>query len=81
MPSLDTEERTYRESLPEMLKGNAEGQFVIIQGDRVCRFEATYEQALSWGYENFGLEPFLVRRVMAVQPEVYFSHYAGLSAG
>lgn len=81
MPSLDTEECTYRESLADMLKGNAEGQFVIIRGERICRFEPTYEQALSWGYENFGLEPFLVRRVTANQPEVYFSRYAGLCAG
>jgi hypothetical protein len=81
MLNLEVEQRTYETSLVDMLKGGNEGQFVVIRGDDVCKFEPAYEQALAWGYEAFGLQPFLVRRVTAVQPEVYFSRYAGLCAG
>jgi hypothetical protein len=81
MPVLDREQKTYESELVHMLQGQGEGQFVVIQGDRVCKFEPTYEQALSWGYAAFGLDPFLVKQVTAVEPEVYFSRFAGLCAG
>ncbi|MCA3240333.1 MAG: hypothetical protein ING89_03440 [Rubrivivax sp.] len=81
MPPLDQEQQTYDKALPDMLKRSGEGQFVVIRGEEVCKFEPTYEQALSWGYEHFGLAPFLVRQVTAVQPQVYYSRYDDLCAG
>ena len=81
MVRLEKEQQTYESQLVHMLQGESEGQFVVIHGDNVCKFESTYEQALSWGYATFGLEPFMVKQVTAVEPEVFFSKYAGLCAG
>lgn len=81
MVRLEKEQETYESQLVHMLQGHGEGHFVVIHGEAVCRFELTYEQALSWGYANFGLEPFMVKQVTAVEPEVFFSRYAGRCAG
>ncbi len=80
MLNLDTERRTYDEALPDMLKAG-EGQYVVIRGEEVCKILPTYEDALSWAYEKFGLEQFFVRQVSAVEPAVFYSRYAGLCAG
>jgi hypothetical protein len=57
---------TYRSRLPE-LKGENEGRFVLIQADQVVDTFASYEDALKAGYGNFGLEPFLVKKIEAVE--------------
>ena len=79
MLKLDTERRTYDAALPDMLKAG-EGQFVVIRGENICKILPTYEDALNWGYEQFGLEPFLVKQVCAVEPVAFLSRYAGLCA-
>jgi hypothetical protein len=71
MDHLEVELRTFEAHLPDMLKAGA-GHFVVIKGERVCQLLDSYEEALDWGYEQFGLEPFLVKEVLATEPLVYF---------
>ncbi len=40
-----------------------QGQFVLIEGATVVGFFETYEDALTDGYKQFGLAPFLVKEI------------------
>ena len=62
MSNLDREARCYDQQLPRMLEAHA-GQYVIIKGDSPAHFSATYEEALDWGYDQFGLDDFFVKKV------------------
>ena len=63
--ALEKELATYKAKLPE-LKANA-GKFVLIHGDDVVDTFSSYDDALKCGYDKFGLEPFLVKRIEAVE--------------
>lgn len=63
--ALEKELETYRTKLPELKEH--EGKFVLIHGDTVVDFFAAYEDALKAGYQQFKLEPFLVKQVNAVE--------------
>jgi len=66
---LAKELQTYREKLPELLAD--EGKFVLIRGKQVIDVFGTYEDAIKAGYEQFKLEPFLVKQIHAME-EVHF---------
>lgn len=76
MRALDTEVATYERELPDLLKGGG-GQFVVIRGDEICKILPTYEEALQWAYEQFGLQSFLVRQINAIEPVAHFSRHVG----
>lgn len=59
--ALEQELRTYQAHLPE-LRAN-EGKFVLIHKDRVIDTFVAYEDALKRGYQECGLDPFLVKRI------------------
>jgi hypothetical protein len=44
-----------------------EGKFVLIKGDDVVGVWETYADALKEGYQKFQLEPFMVKRIEAVE--------------
>jgi hypothetical protein len=48
---------------------------VLIHGDQIADFFSTYEDAIKSGYQKFGLEPFLVKRVAAVEPIFFFTRH------
>lgn len=62
--ALEHELDTYRRKLPE-LKGS-EGKFALVQGEAVDVF-TSYEDALKEGYRRFGLTPFLIKQIEAVE--------------
>jgi hypothetical protein len=63
--ALERELETYKNKLPE-LKAH-EGKYVLIHGDDVVDFFSAYEDAIKAGYEEFGLEPFLVKQIHALE--------------
>ncbi len=67
--ALEKELATYQAKLPE-LKQN-EGKFVLIHGDSIADFFSTYEDAIKAGYQQFGLDSFLVKKVQSTEP-VFF---------
>ena len=62
---LEKELQTYRENLPQWK--DDEGKYVLIKGDRVVGVFGTYEDAIKAGYDEFKLEPFLVKQVHAME--------------
>ena len=63
--ALEREMETYKKKLPEW--GEHEGKFVLIRGEDVVDFFATYEDAIKDGYRRFELDPFLVKQIRAVE--------------
>lgn len=69
--ALEKELETYRQKLPELAAH--EGKYVLIHGDEIVDFFATYEDAIKAGYQKYRLEPFLVKQVLAVEPVFCFT--------
>jgi len=67
--ALERELAAYEANL-ETLKAQ-EGKFVLIKGDDVIDVFTSYEDAIKEGYQKFGLEPFLVRQIRALE-QVHF---------
>jgi hypothetical protein len=68
---LETELKTYEAHKHELLAD--EGKFVVIHGNQILGSYATYEDALKVGYEKCKLEPFLVKKIQAVEPVNFVS--------
>lgn len=68
---FEVERRVYEEHLPELL-GSA-GKFVLILGGEIGGPFDTYAAALAAGYERHGVQPFLVKKITAVEPVQHFS--------
>jgi hypothetical protein len=71
MAALDKELATYHRELANLLAD--EGKFVLIKGDRVVEKFDSYEDALKIGYQNFKLEPFLVKQISRIEPVANFT--------
>jgi len=71
MSELEKELETYNRELPNLLAEN--GKFVLIQGNTIHGIYGTYEDAVKEGYQTFGLDPFLVRQIQAVQQVQYIT--------
>jgi len=69
--ALEKELETYRSKLADLKQH--EGKFVLIQGDKVIDLFTSYDDALKEGYKQFGLTPFLVKQVHAIEPVFYFT--------
>lgn len=59
--TLEREIETYRRKLPELLADK--GKFVVIHGEEVAGIFDGYEDALTVGYERYGSDAFLVRKI------------------
>ena len=67
--ALEKELETYKTKLPELKQ--QEGKFVLIHQDNVIDTFSSYDDALKQGYKQFGLKPFLVKQIHAVEPTFY----------
>ena len=67
--ALEMELATYRSKLSELQAQS--GKFVLVHGQDIVGVYGTYEDALNAGYQKFGLDPFLVKKIQAVE-EVQF---------
>jgi hypothetical protein len=54
-----------------------EGEYVVMRDHEFLHWAASYEIALQWGYENFGLDPFFVKKVSAEHRTVHFTRDLG----
>ena len=62
---LDEERETFARALPHL--GAEEGRYALVKGDRVEGVFDSFRDAIQVGYDRFGLEPFMVKRVEAVE--------------
>jgi hypothetical protein len=67
---LERELATFHAKLPELL-ATAAGKYVLIHGAEVAGAWDTKAQALEEGYRRFGLEPFLVKQLVAVEQPLF----------
>lgn len=68
-PSIfERELATYGNHKSILIAAGYEGQYAIIQGVTILRPEETYKEALRRGYAVFGIEPFMVKQILAVEP-------------
>ena len=72
--ALETELETFRSKLQE-LKTEHEGKFVLIHGDEVVEVFTSYEDAIKAGYSKFGLSPFLVKQIHAMEQVQFISRF------
>jgi len=71
--ALERELETYKSKLGELTA--SEGKFALIHGDQVDGVFDTYADAIKEGYAKFGLEPFLVKQIQAVERIQFVSRF------
>jgi hypothetical protein len=71
MSNLEIELQTYRQQLPNLL--DKIGKYAVIKGQEVLGVYDSYEDALKFGYERFGLDPFLVKRIAPAERVAFFT--------
>ncbi|OAI46134.1 hypothetical protein AYO44_11900 [Planctomycetaceae bacterium SCGC AG-212-F19] len=72
---LKKEAETYYRELPKLVAEGKEGQFVLIEGDRVVKLFPTWEEAAQAGREQFAFGvPFLVKQVEANEKPVFLKY-------
>ena len=69
--TLEQELETYRRELPRLLED--EGRFVLVHGHEVAGVFSTFEDAMAAGYDRYGLDPFLVHKIQAVERPLLFT--------
>jgi len=74
MVILEKELETFGRKLPE-LNAVHEGKFALIHGEDVVDVFSGYDDAIKAGYSRFGLEPFLVKRIHAVEQVQFVSRF------
>ena len=63
MLEFQTEIQAFEAALPKLLE-RYDGQFAVIhEGEVQATVFPTYEEALGWGYDHFGLERFYVKQI------------------
>jgi hypothetical protein len=72
--ALEKELETYKNKLPELK--DKEGKFVLIHGADVIDTFSAYDDAVKEGYSKFGLEPFLVKKIHALEQVQFISRFA-----
>lgn len=70
--ALECELATYQARLPALLAH--EGQWVVVHQDRVAGIWQTFEDAMRAGYKEFGLGPFMVKQIHAIEPVHHYTH-------
>lgn len=76
MSALQIESQTYQAQLPKMLSAH-DGEYVVIKGSTLAHFSESYEQALNWAYDAYGLDTFFVKKVTPDQDVAHFTHNLG----
>lgn len=66
---IEKEVAFYERKRPELV-AKSDGKFVLIKGERVEGTFDDFDEAIGAGYDRFGLEPFLVRRVSAIDETI-----------
>jgi hypothetical protein len=59
--------KAFIEKLPEMLLSHR-GKYAVFKDGKLADYWASYEDAIKFGYRQFGLEPFYVGKVQHIRP-------------
>ena len=69
--TFEHELAVYAAHKEQWLAEGLEGKYAVIKGDSGFSGFTTYNEALSYGYNAYGLTPFMVRKILAVEPVLY----------
>jgi hypothetical protein len=72
--ALEREMETFNRKLPE-LKAENEGRFALVHQDEVVDIFSSYDDAIKAGYAKFGLTPFMVKQIHAVEQAQFISRF------
>ncbi|HEY5330687.1 MAG TPA: hypothetical protein VIJ79_12435 [Acidobacteriaceae bacterium] len=72
--ALEKELAAYHAKLAELVL--QEGKFALLHGDEFIEVFSSYEDALKVGYARFGLDPFLVKQIMAIEETQFISRFS-----
>jgi hypothetical protein len=71
---LEREMETFSRELPNLLSDpEKRGKYALVFGDRVDSVWPSVDDALTAGYDRFGLAPFLVKEIVEHEKPRYFS--------
>ncbi len=68
---LEIELKTFEKLKPQLLAD--EGKFAVISGEELLGIYSSYDDALKIGYEKCKLQPFLVKKILGMEPVNFFS--------
>lgn len=68
--ALEKELAVFKQKLPELKE--QEGKFALVHGDTVEVY-TSYEDAIKEGYSKYGLKPFLVKQIHAIEQAQFIS--------
>lgn len=71
--ALEKELQTYNSKRAELLV--SQGKYVLIRDEEIAGIYDTYEDALKIGYDKFGLKPFLVKRIEAIDTVCFSTRF------
>ena len=71
MEPLKKELETFERLKEELLK--EESKYAVISGETLLGTFTAYDDALKSGYKAFGLTPFLVKKIQAIEPINFFT--------
>jgi hypothetical protein len=72
MLEFQTEIRAFAAALPKLLEQH-DGEYAVIRGSSVePQTFPTYEAALGWAYDRFGLERFFVKQITEKSHATHF---------
>ena len=71
-----TDFQAFEAALADMLAEH-EGEFVVMKDGQPRKFLPSYETAIEWAYESFGLDGFFVKEVTAHGAVADFSRDVG----
>jgi hypothetical protein len=73
MLTFQAEIDAFKKALPKLLADHHEGEFAVLKSSNVERVLPTYEQAMNWAYEQYGLhEEFFVKQVLEIPQVTHF---------
>jgi len=69
--ALEQELATFKAKLPELKE--QEGKFALVHETTLVDVYSSYEDAIKEGYAKFGLQPFLVKQIHAIEQAQFIS--------
>jgi len=69
---LSVEIETYEKNKPKLLK-ESNGKFVLIKEKEIINVFDTYADAVKVGIDKFGNKPFLVKKILEIEPTQNFT--------
>ncbi len=71
--ALEHELEIFRRELPSLIAAGGQGKFALVYGDQLDSGWDSEAEALAAGYDQFGLDPFLVMLITEREEPRFFS--------